>query len=162
MLQGRIHPTLQIESTWRLKVSRQRTCEHPRWLDSPTRILADEESKPVSRPCSASPQFTSIPLIWLTYRNYTARWSKPGVYTEVVCRECGKSIAEDWQPHLDTSTMPVCPLFPQYIHSLVDVRVQRCFSNFPDPRWGTDETQPFILGKAPRGGRSHWPSRTFQ
>ena len=31
---------------------------------------------------------------WLTYRNYTARRSKLGVYAEVVCRKCGERIAE--------------------------------------------------------------------
>ena len=52
-----------IESTWGLKILRKRTCEHPRWLDSTAYILTDAESKPVSRPCGASSQFTSIPLI---------------------------------------------------------------------------------------------------
>jgi hypothetical protein len=60
---------------------------------------------------------------WLTSRNYTARNSNPGVYAEVVCRKCGEGITEESQPHLDTSTTPVCHLFLQYVHSLVDVRV---------------------------------------
>ena len=68
----------------------------------------------------ASPQFTSIPLIWLTYRNHTARRPKPGVYAEVVCRKCGGRSSEERQSHLDTSTTPVRPLFSQYVHSLVD------------------------------------------
>ena len=34
--------------------------------------------------------------------------------------------------NLDTSTMPVCPLFPQYFHSLANVHVQRCFPDIPD------------------------------
>ena len=59
----------------------------------------------------------------LTYRNNTSRRSKSGVYAEVVCRKCGERIREDRQPHLDTSATPVCPSFPQYVHSLVDLGI---------------------------------------
>ena len=52
-----------IESIWRLKIPRKRTCEHPRRLDSAAYILTDEESKLVSRTCGGPPQFTLIPLI---------------------------------------------------------------------------------------------------
>ena len=52
-----------IEGTWRLKIPKTRACEHPRLLESHPCILADEESKSPSRPCDASPHFTSIPLI---------------------------------------------------------------------------------------------------
>jgi len=46
---------------------------------------------------------------WPPYRDHASRHSKSGVYAEVVCRECGERIAEERQPHLDTSTTPVCP-----------------------------------------------------
>ena len=59
----------------------------------------------------------------LTYRNHIARRSKSGVYAKVVCRKCGGGIAEERRSDLDTSTTPVCPLFPQYVNSLVDVHV---------------------------------------
>ena len=52
----------------------------------------------------------------LTYRNHIARRSKSGLYAEVVCRKCGERIADERQPRLDTSTTPVCSLFPQYVH----------------------------------------------
>ena len=63
---SRTHPTLPPQSdrrNWGLKPPRKRTCEHPRRLDSTACILTDQGSKFVSRPCGASPQFTSIPLI---------------------------------------------------------------------------------------------------
>ena len=60
---------------------------------------------------------------WLTYRNHTARRSKSGVYAEVVCRQCGERSTSQRRSHVDTSTTAVCPLIPQYVHSLVDVRV---------------------------------------
>jgi hypothetical protein len=63
--------------------------------------------------------------IWPTYRNHTARRSKPRVYAEVVCRKCGERVTEERQPHLDTSTTPVCPLFLPYAHLPVDVPVYR-------------------------------------
>ena len=59
----------------------------------------------------------------LTYRNHIERRSKSGVFAEAGCRKCGKRIREERQPHLDTSTTPVCLLFPQYVRSLVDVRI---------------------------------------
>src|SRR5882757_4443488 len=49
---------------------------------------------------------------WLTYRNHTARRSKSGVHAEVVCRKCRERSTDERQSHLDTSTTPVCPLFP--------------------------------------------------
>ena len=52
-----------IGEIWGLKIPRKRTCEHPQRLDSFADILTDAQSKLVSGPCSASPQFTSILLI---------------------------------------------------------------------------------------------------
>ena len=59
----------------------------------------------------------------LTYRNCTTRRSKSGVYAEVVRRKCGERITEERKPHLDARTTPVGLLFPQYVHSIVNVRV---------------------------------------
>src|SRR5258706_1771265 len=98
----------------------------------------------------------------LTYRNHTARRSKSAVYAKVVCRKCGDGITEERRSHLDTSTAPVRFLFPPYVHSLVDVHVQRCLSNLPDPRRGSNEERSFNLGKVPRGERSHRPLWTLQ
>jgi hypothetical protein len=39
------------------------SCEHFQRLDSAPRILAHHEAKPLSRPCGASPHFTSLLLI---------------------------------------------------------------------------------------------------
>ena len=116
------HPTLQPQrdrTIWRLKFQRKRTCEHPRRLDSAAYILTDQESKLVSRTCDASPQVTSTPLIWLTYRNHTARRAKSGVYAEVVCRKRGEKSSDERQSHLDTSATPVCPLFLQYLREFI-------------------------------------------
>ena len=110
------YPTLQ---TWRLKVPRTRTCEHPRWLDSAASTLADQKSKPVSRPCAAPPQLRPYPILRLTYRNHTARRSKSAVYAKVVYRKCGERVTEERLSHLDTSTTPVRPLFPPYVYSMV-------------------------------------------
>ena len=60
------HPTSQPQSDrriWGLKIPRKKACEHPRRLDSAVYILTDRESKVVSRPCGASPQFISTPPI---------------------------------------------------------------------------------------------------
>ena len=59
----------------------------------------------------------------LTYRNHIARRSKSRVYAKVDCRRCGERSGEERQPYLDPSATPVRPLFPQYIHSPVDVRI---------------------------------------
>jgi len=125
--QVRLHPhhvgDLVTERTWGLKISRKRTCEHPRPLDSAMCVLVDRKFKPLPRLYRASPEFTSIPLIWLAYRNHAPRRSKSGVYAEVVWRKCGEGITEERQSHLDTSTTPVGPLLPQYVHLLVYMRV---------------------------------------
>src|SRR5258706_14230248 len=53
---------------------------------------------------------------WLTFRYHTARRPKSGVYAEVICRKCAEKSTDERQSHLDTSTTPVCPLVPQYVH----------------------------------------------
>ena len=52
-----------IEWTWRLKIPRNRSCEHPRLIDITACVLADRESKIVSRTCGPLPQPTSTTLI---------------------------------------------------------------------------------------------------
>ena len=67
-------------------------------------------------------QYTCLKFYDLSgYQAYTFR--QVPLYAEIVCRKCGERGREERQSHLDTSTTPVCPLFLQYVHSLVDVRV---------------------------------------
>src|SRR5258706_11310824 len=75
---SRKHVLKEIEQIWGLKIPRKRTCEHSRRLDSTEHILADEESKLVSRTCGASPQFTSIPLILTNIQKSHCKTSQIG------------------------------------------------------------------------------------
>ena len=112
-----------IESIWGLKIPRKRTCKHLRRPDNArTFSLIKNPSLYLERAvlhlnlhpyCSFS----------LTYRNHIARCPKSDLYAEVVCRKCGERRSDERRSHLDTSTAPVCPLFSQLVHSLMDLRV---------------------------------------
>ena len=61
---------------------------------------------------------------------------------------------------MDTDPTPVRLLFPDYIHTLNDLRVQRCFFNFRDACGDPNEDRPFRLGEDPTGQRHYRHSST--
>ena len=101
-----------IEEIWRLKTPRKRTCEHPRRLDSAVYIFTDQESKPVSRPCGASPQFTSTPLILadteITLQDVPNRAYTLRLFVESAEREVRRKDNHTWTP----AQRPYVPYFP--------------------------------------------------
>ena len=124
--QGRLHPshdpTLQ---TWRLEIPRKRTCEYPRSLDSTSN--ADQESKPVARPCvrrftlihihtSHFSKNADITLQDVPNREYTLR-----LFVENVERELQKKDDHTWTP-VQRQCVPYFPNTYVHTHSLTGGR----------------------------------------
>ena len=94
-----------------------------RWLDSTACILADQESKPVSRPCGfpstlhpylSFGSHTEITLQDVPNREYTLR-----LFVENVEREVQRTDNNVWTP----AQRQYVPHFSQYVHSLADMHI---------------------------------------